>query len=61
MVLVLTHQCVGTLILWGVLALGGFLGRGDGVERGVGRVASRRVKNVVVVVLGDGWDLDIDG
>lgn len=50
---------------WGVLALGGFLGRGDGVERGVGRVASRRVEDgfvvVVVVVLGDGWDLDIDG
>lgn len=45
-----------------MLALGGFLGRGDGVERGVGRVASRRVEDgVVVVVLGDGWDLDIDG
>lgn len=46
-----------------MLALGGFLGRGDGVERGVGRVASRRVEDVfvvVVVVLGDGWDLDID-
>lgn len=43
-----------------MLALGGFLGGGDVVERGVGRVASRRVYNVVVVVLGDGWDLDID-
>lgn len=37
------------------------VGRGDGVERGFGRVASRRVEDVVViVVLGDGWDLDID-
>lgn len=47
-----------------MLALGGFLGRGDGVGRGVGRVASRRVEDVfvvVVVVLGDGWDLDKDG
>lgn len=44
-----------------MLALGGFLGRGDGVGRGVGRVASRRVEDVFVVVLGDGWDLDIDG
>lgn len=44
-----------------MLALGGFWGRGDGVERGVGRVASRRVEDVfVVVVLGDGWDLDTD-
>lgn len=40
------------------------MGGRDGVERGVGRVASRRVEDVVVVVvvvLGDGWDLDTDG
>lgn len=35
-------------------------GRGDVVERGL--VALRRVEDVFfVVVLGDGWDLDIDG
>lgn len=49
-----------------MLALGGFLGRGDVMGGGLvasRRVASRRVEDVVVVVvvLGDGWDLDIDG
>lgn len=32
-----------------MLALGGFLGRGDGIEGGVGRVASRCVEDVFVV------------
>lgn len=48
-------RCAGAWWVWG---------RGDGVERGVGRVASRRVEDdvvFVVVVLGDGWDLDKDG
>lgn len=60
MVLVLTHQCVGTLVFEVCWRLEGFWGV---VERGVGRVASRRVEDVfvVVVLLGDGWDLDIDG
>lgn len=42
-------RCAGAWRVWG---------RGDGVERGVGRVASRRVEDVVVVVvLGGGWEL----
>lgn len=39
--LVLTHQCVGTLILLRCAGAWRVWGRGDGVERGVG--ASRRV------------------
>lgn len=47
------------LFFEGCWRLEGFWGEGMGLRGDF--VASRRVEDVFVVVLGDGWDLDTDG